>query len=64
MHIPEERLGYSPDEAAKVSGGGRTKIYQAIKEGKLRARKFGRRTIITADDLKAFLESLPVREVA
>lgn len=62
MQTPNEKLGYSPDEAAAVSGGGRTKIFQAIKEGKLKARKFGRRTIIISDDLKAFLAALPERE--
>lgn len=58
------QIGYSPENAAKVSGVCRTNIFAAIKEKRLRARKFGRRTIILADDLKVFLESLPEREVA
>lgn len=49
----------SPDQVAKVVGVGRTKIFEAIKEGKLRARKLGRRTIVTDEDLRAWLASLP-----
>ncbi len=59
-----DKLGYSPEEAAQVAGSGRTKIFNAIRDGHLKARKFGRRTVILADDLKTFLESLPAREVA
>lgn len=45
----------------EATGGAvtRTAAYQAIREGKLVARKSGRRTIILADDLRAFLETLP-----
>jgi excisionase family DNA binding protein len=59
-----ERLGYRPEEAAAVSGIGRTKIFAAIKVGHLEARKYGRATIITRDALRRFLESLPVRRLA
>lgn len=38
---------------------GRTKIYQEIKEGKLRARKIGRSTVILASDWQQYLQSLP-----
>ena len=34
-------------------------IYKAIKEGRLRIRKYGTRTIITRADLASFLENLP-----
>lgn len=57
-------LALSIDKASAAAGIGRTKIYEAIKLGKLRARKAGRHTIILTDDLKAFLESLPVKEGA
>jgi excisionase family DNA binding protein len=52
-------LAYTIAEACEVSGVGRTTIYKAIKTGKLIARKSGRRTIILADDLAAWLRSLP-----
>ncbi|RWB77493.1 MAG: DNA-binding protein [Mesorhizobium sp.] len=61
---PQDKLGFSPEEAAAVAGSGRTKIFHAIKDGSLKARKFGRRTVILQEDLKAFLANLPVREVA
>lgn len=40
----------------------RDKIYGAINTGKLRARKDGRRTVILAADLEAYLNNLPVLE--
>jgi excisionase family DNA binding protein len=49
------------EEAAKVSGVGRTLIFEAIKNGALRARKAGRRTLILQTDLEAWLHSLPSR---
>ncbi|PZV36478.1 helix-turn-helix domain-containing protein [Mesorhizobium kowhaii] len=57
-----ERLGYSAEEAAKLSGIGRTRIFAAISNGRLIAHKFGRRTIILHSDLERFLASLPIRE--
>lgn len=64
MTLQEDKLGYSPEEAAAVMGSGRTNIFRAIKNGSLKARKFGRRTVILRDDLKAFLETLPEKKVA
>jgi len=43
-----------------LSGLGRDTLYKAIHAGRLPARKLGRRTIIIANDLQQFLESLPV----
>jgi excisionase family DNA binding protein len=51
--------GLSLNEASIVSGIGRTKLYEAIAKGDLKARKFGARTIILRDDLVGFLKSLP-----
>lgn len=58
----QDKLGYSPEEAAAVAGSGRTKIFHAIKNRSLKARKFGRRTVILREDLEAFLRALPARE--
>ncbi|HEY5126774.1 MAG TPA: helix-turn-helix domain-containing protein [Bradyrhizobium sp.] len=41
-------------------GPGRTTAYQEIQAGRLRARKVGRRTIITEDDAEEWLQQLPV----
>jgi hypothetical protein len=56
-----ERLAFSPDEAAHRAGVGRTLIFSEIKHGRLEARKAGARTIITAEALEAWIKSLPVR---
>jgi excisionase family DNA binding protein len=53
------REGLSIAEACAVAGIGRTKLYQAIADGSLQARKYGKRTIILRTDLRAFLASLP-----
>jgi excisionase family DNA binding protein len=45
-------------------GTRRTKLYEELKSGRLRARKIGRRTIITEDDAEDWLRRLPVFEAA
>jgi excisionase family DNA binding protein len=52
--------GLSLPEAARIAGLGRTKLYEAISDGKLKARKVGKRTIILRADLHSFLRTLPV----
>jgi excisionase family DNA binding protein len=51
--------GLTLEEASVVSGIGRTKLYEAIADGQLTARKYGSRTIILREDLLKFLASLP-----
>ena len=55
-----QREGLSVSEACRVAGIGRTKIYEAIANGDLKARKFGKRTPILRTELQGFLASLPV----
>jgi excisionase family DNA binding protein len=57
--IPVQREGLSISEACAVAGIGRTKIYQAIADGTLIARKCGKRTLVLRDELHRFLASLP-----
>jgi excisionase family DNA binding protein len=64
MQEPTDRLAYSPDEAAKLAGIGRTFLFSEMKAGRLRARKAGARTLIEADDLKRWLASLPTKSTA
>lgn len=53
------REGLSIQEACELAGIGRTKIYEAISQGDLKARKLGKRTLILRSDLHEFLHSLP-----
>jgi excisionase family DNA binding protein len=56
-------LAYSVDDAARVAGIGRTRLYDFIAAGALPAKKFGKRTIVLADALKAFLDGLPAAQL-
>ena len=51
------------EEAVERSRLSRAGIYRAIGEGRLVARKIGRRTIILPDDLKSFLDNLPPAQI-
>jgi hypothetical protein len=54
-----EAEGLTLTEASIVSGIGRTKLYEAIADGQLTARKYGSRTIVLRGELLRFLTSLP-----
>ena len=47
------------NSAAESIGAGRDAVYKAIRSGLLKARKYGRRTLILDEDPTAFLRSLP-----
>jgi excisionase family DNA binding protein len=55
------RLGLNPDEAATAAGVSRTRIFEAIRDGTLTARKAGKSTIIEPDELQRWVRSLPTR---
>lgn len=52
-------LSLSIEEVRAASGLGRTKLYQLINSGELKARKIGKRTVVLRDDLETFLKNLP-----
>jgi hypothetical protein len=54
-----ERLAYSINGFAKAADFSRTSVYAEIRAGKLKAKRRGSRTIITAEAARAYLDSLP-----
>ncbi|WP_353890869.1 helix-turn-helix domain-containing protein [uncultured Sneathiella sp.] len=49
----------SINETCRQAGIGRTKLYQEIASGRLKARKCGRRTIIPVTEFEDWLRRLP-----
>lgn len=58
-HAPQavdlQPIAVSPNEAARLSGVGRTTLYAALSSGSLRSIKIGTRRLITVDALRAWL---------
>jgi len=52
-------LVHSIPEACLITHTGRTALYAAIRSGALRAVKRGKRTLITGEDLRRWVESFP-----
>jgi excisionase family DNA binding protein len=57
-----EPFAISISEAARLSGIGRSSLYQAIRRGELSIRKSGRRSLIITSDLQRWLSDLPTNE--
>jgi excisionase family DNA binding protein len=55
----EAKLALTVDEFAILTGLGRSKLYEAMRDGLLQARKFGRRTVILKEEGERFLSALP-----
>jgi excisionase family DNA binding protein len=53
------RRAYSIRQVRELTGFCNEKVYQHIRRGELVARKAGRRTLVLAEDLDRFLQSLP-----
>jgi excisionase family DNA binding protein len=53
---------FSIRQFSEIYNVGRTKIYEELKSGRLRARKIGKHTIILEDDAEDWLNRLPVVE--
>lgn len=54
-----EIAAYTLPEFLRAFGIGRTKFYEEVHAGRLKARKNGTRTIVLAADARAWLEALP-----
>jgi excisionase family DNA binding protein len=53
------RAAFSVPEIMVQIGLSRDGVYKLIRDGKLKARKIGRRTLVTGTDLQEFLQALP-----
>lgn len=58
---PRRRTNIKPiaipvDEALRVSGLGKTKVFELIKEGKLKSVAVGRRRLVIYESLEALLQ--------
>ena len=59
--MTEVKRALSVERAAEAAGVGRTLLFEQIRKGRIVARKVGRRTIITTEELERWLHSLPKR---
>jgi excisionase family DNA binding protein len=57
--IETGRRAHTIEQMCALTGIGRDGVYAAIRDGRLVARKFGRRTLVTDEDLRQFLAALP-----
>ena len=56
-----DHVAYSLPDAARIAGVSRTRIFEAVRKQELTIRKAGRASIVTHDDLLAWINSLPVK---
>ena len=57
MDTQEENI--SVGEAVRRFGIGRTRLYSILNDGQIEAFKLGRRTLIRAESVRSFIDSLP-----
>jgi hypothetical protein len=57
--LPVPRISLTPDEAAASTGFSRTRIFGAIRDGKLIARGDGKATVIEVEELARWVRSMP-----
>jgi excisionase family DNA binding protein len=54
------RIAFTPREACEALRIGKTKFYQLLANGELKAVALGRKTLVSRDALENFMASLPV----
>ena len=61
MTAQSTTLPYSAgiEEAVRLTGVTRTQLYNLLAEGKVQAKKSGRRTLVLMDGLRAYVDGLP-----
>ena len=55
-----EKLSVGIPQAAEMIGVGRSSIYVLFRDGKLTPRKCGKRTLVIVEELRRYVDSLPV----
>ena len=53
------RLLYSPSETEKMLGISHATLYRLLADGRLDAKKIGRKTAVTAESIERFIAGLP-----
>lgn len=51
-----DRLTYSIEQAARALGVGRSLVFTLLKEGQLKSIRVGKRRLVLATELQAFLD--------
>ncbi len=62
--MPDEKLLFRPAEAQHMLGIGRAKFWLLVKEGAFETRKIRSATVVPAESLRRFVESLPKANAA
>jgi excisionase family DNA binding protein len=57
--ITLQAISYTPEQAAFVTGRSRSRIFKAIQNRELMARKDGKATLLEADELRRWVRSMP-----
>jgi hypothetical protein len=57
--LPLTALAYPIEAIPAATGIKRDKLFAAVRDGRLTARKSGRNTIVEADELRRYIKSLP-----
>lgn len=55
------RISMTPDEAAETTGFSRTRIFNAIRDGELTARKDGKATVVETTEIIRWVRAMPAR---
>jgi uncharacterized membrane-anchored protein len=58
---PLPRISMTPEEASIATGFSRTRVFNAIRDGEMTARKDGKATVIETVELVRWVRSLPTR---
>jgi len=63
MSTEAAELAYSLPEFCRRAKIGRTKLYEEVRAGRLTVRKLGKKNIVTAEEGRRYLETLPTLEL-